>query len=291
MSDLPPNQSNYPRPDYAWGSFQDIPTRPPGAYFDLASYAFNLFKKEWSFYVFGFILIWLISYPLMIAGQFLAGFITTGSILGLIQPDKNAMEFTLLAALINILPSAIMQTLVGGYYSAILKQIRGQAPEFGDIFSVFKKFSKFLAIAIILHTALLPVNIASGLSANTMRHSGTAGLTTMLVLLLVGCILLFAICVPLALMPFIAAMEDYGPVETIVEAFRRCKSVYFGLLGSIFIAGAVGAIGVFACCIGLCVSVPVCYIMVAIQYFYLSPFNISASFAPGTEIGNVPPTY
>lgn len=269
MSQVPPQYSNYPRPNTAIPD----PIRPPGVYWETIGWAFDLIRKQTATWI-GAVLVMLainygISLPMSLISQ------------STIDQSKMATDP---AALFRHLPvafigcqlvgtfisMAVQYVLLAGLQSMAVKQIRGEPISVGDVFGAFSRIGQvagasILSLLIIWSSMFITLGLAGfgAFYAQSPVLMLVGGLAAICVLLLLG---------PLALVPLIAAQEEATAFEAISLAFQKCPGamrVQFSLLwlGASFVSG----LGVILCCIGLLYTYAVLPIVIAFHYTFFFP--------------------
>jgi len=176
--------------------------------------------------------------------------------------------------------------LTAGVYYFLLKNIRHQTADIGDIFSGFRICFGQLILGHVVITILTALAALPGLALTAypiyqlVHHHGPVGL-----LLLWACFGFILLLIPamylsvswiFALPLIIDRQMEFWPA---MDASRRMVGkhwwVVFGLL---VLCGAINVVGVLACCVGLFVSMPIGF--GALMYAYESIFSAPGLQAP-----------
>jgi GYF domain 2 len=205
----------------------------------------------------------------------------------LIEIAVSAMgQIPLLGILISLANIIVTGPLVGGLFFFLLKNIRRQPTEIGEVFSGFRlAFGQlllgYLVMAILMLLSALPgLGIMAAPVIVMFRH-GEPELGPMLLALL-GLIIALIPMIYLSvswlftLVLIIDRQMDFWPA---MSASRRMVAKHWWLVfGLLVVCGLIKLAGFAACCVGLFFTLPIAY--GAMMYAYESIFTAPASRPP-----------
>lgn len=184
--------------------------------------------------------------------------------------------------------------LLGGVYYFLVKNVRGQAAEIGDIFDGFRRaFGSLLAcyivMALIMAAACLPGGIVMAVSVIPMvKHEAVEAVPMIFAVL--G---FFMILVPLVylqtswLYSFALVMDKGLDFWTAMGVSRKMVGKHWWLFFAfILVCGLINLVGMCVCCIGLFLSLPLTFTAMMVVYDRMFP-AISAQAATETGVNHV----
>lgn len=237
--DIPPNpESNYPRQGFTGQT--GAPTRPPGAYLDYISDAFNIVKSNAGVYVVGTLLIIVASWVIQFGFSLIISLVM-GTSMSNGQPTGANIGATLLLMLIMIVPNAIVQMLIYGLSAAAVEQLDTGATSLNTVFGVLKN-----GVNLFLTLLLMTMAIYAGF----------------LLCIIPG----FFVAGALWMAPSFCIQENLGPIDALKKSWDVSKPRAFPLFGVMFVCGLVNIIGLIACGVGLLWTIPIIYVVQAMHY-------------------------
>jgi uncharacterized membrane protein len=179
--------------------------------------------------------------------------------------------------LIQVIEAAVFAPLLAGFYIVGLAQLRGQSWAFGDFFGGFRHWVQLFVVGLITNllywVCFLPsevANLIAGADMIRMYQDILAGRQppptdpTWSLLgncsMIIGGVIYGLIMVRFLLFaPLLIVDRGLGAMDAIKGSMAVVEGHYLGWVGSAFLIGLIGGVGVLACCIGLIVTVPFAY--------------------------------
>ena len=229
----PPPFVEYPRPGFS-------PARGPGVYFESIGEAWTIVRQNLGDWVAATVVLFVLSIALLLP---IIPLTQSMMPVGTASPD---FMMRLLVAfgvqlLLSLVPMIVQQILMVGMISMGVRKLRGEYINVGMVFEPFRRFGT-LSLTTLLYTLVL---YASGLACG-------------LPALFFGPVLV--------LMPTVAYLKGVSPVEALSLTFDHCRSHWLSLLGLLIVAGLVAALGGCACLVGVLVTYPIFFVVLAIHY-------------------------
>lgn len=205
----------------------------------------------------------------------------------LIQMGMGVLgNIPLVGLLVTVASLIITGPLTGGVYYLLLKVIRRQATEVGEVFAGFRfafgqLLAGYLVPALITGLSTVPGIALMAFSIFTMAQANAADALN-LVLAGLGFILLIVPATYLGVswiftLPLV--MDKGLDFWTAMGVSRKMVGKHFWLvLGLIVVCALINMAGVFACCVGLFFSIPL--VFSAFMYAYESIFSASSPQTP-----------
>jgi len=191
-------------------------------------------------------------------------------------------QIPILGILISLASLIITGPLTGGVYYFLLKNIRGQRAELGDVFAGFRfAFGQlllgYLIVAALTGVAALPgaAIMAIPIIMMVQHHAVTAGL---LLVALLGFVVVLVPAIYLSTswmftLPLIIDKRmEFWPAMG--ASWRMVGKHWWLLFGLIVVCGLINVAGMMACCVGIFISLPVG--LGAVMYAYESIFSAPA---------------
>jgi uncharacterized membrane protein len=217
-----------------------------------------------------------------------AGLIIGGvGILFLIQLGLGGLSaIPLVGSLFSLLTVIITGPLMGGVYYFLLRNIRGQPAQVGDVFAGFRlAFGQlllcYLVMTILLFLVALPglLILAYPVYQMVEHEAASAGLVAATLLGLVIAVLplvYLSISWVFALALVIDKQMDFWPA---LSASRRMVSRHWWMVfGLVVVCGLIKMIGFMVCCVGLFFTLPISF--GAMMYAYESIFSAPPARTP-----------
>ena len=202
----------------------------------------------------------------------------------LIQMGMSVLgNIPLIGILVTIASLVVAGPLTGGVYNLLLKTIRKQSAEVGDVFAGFRfafgnLLAGYLVPAIFTGLSIIP---GAGLMAYSiiMMANQNAPDALNLALASIGFVLVLipATYFGVSWMFTLPLVMDKGlDFWTAMGASRKMVGKHFWLvLGLMIVCGLINMVGLLACCVGLFFSIPL--VFAAFMYAYESIFSAPAS--------------
>jgi hypothetical protein len=173
--------------------------------------------------------------------------------------------------------------LMGGVYYFLLKNIRGQTAEIGDVFAGFRlAFGQlllgYIVVALLTGASALPgiAIMAFPIIMMVQHHAVDLGpilLAALGFLVMIVPVTYFSISWMFSLPLIIDKQMEFWPA---MSASRKIVGKHWWLVfGLMVVCGLVNVAGILVCCVGLFISVPV--VFGAMMYAYESIFSAPAS--------------
>lgn len=162
---------------------------------------------------------------------------------------------------VGFIASLILQgPLLGGLNRFFLKLIRGEQATIGDAFSGFsvgfgRLCGTFLLMVLFIYLTIVPAFI---ILFATMQGGGNPS-ALFWVLLVPGVIAMSYLGVSFMFALPLSADLDLGPWDSLRVSLRVVSKHWFSIFALVFVAGLISALGIFALCIGLIVTLPIFY--------------------------------
>lgn len=172
----------------------------------------------------------------------------------------------------------IAPPFVGGIIIMGLKAVREQTPEFGELFSGFRDYWRWMGVYWLFVVIILAAFIPAGVGAliayllGTFKHSPAAPseIAGVVIMVLTG-LISFAAYFVLAIRYMFAWYEAADGVD-IVESFKRSAEITEGrrweLLGIAIVLGLFSIAGVIACGVGVILTSLIAYL--AYMHIYVN---------------------
>ncbi|HOX57703.1 MAG TPA: GYF domain-containing protein [Candidatus Paceibacterota bacterium] len=194
-------------------------------------------------------------------------------------------QIPIVGILVSVGSLIITGPLTGGVYYFLLKVIRGQGAEIGDVFAGFRLAFANLLLGYIVVTLLTCLAMLPGIAIMAfpiaMMAQNNAAEVGPVLLALVGFIVVLIPAVYLAAswmfsLPLIIDKQmDFWPA---MGASRRMVGKHWWLVvGLAVVCGLINCAGFLACCVGIFVTLPLTFS--AMMYAYESIFSAPASQA------------
>jgi len=251
----PPQFANYPRPSQGapiWNG------RPPGVYFDAIGDAWRIFQQD--------------------AGTWVGASLVVGIIYVILQIPSQVIQFSHLSPATasdgpfgpaaslppELLLAVIALGLLAGllHYCMLVSMMRmgsqaalGLPVSLGDIFYGFRRFASYAG-------AYVTMGFAVGLGSMLCLVPG----------IYLGGALAFA--------PLVAISTDLSAIDSIKTTFQAAKPHAWAIFALLFVLGLILIAGVFACGIGVLLTLPIYCIALGIHYNYFFPPVLSGEPAP-----------
>lgn len=252
----PPVYSNYPRGPQGGG----VPGYPPGIYFEFIGKAWEMIKTNFGQWAVASIVFIVLSYAIAIPGIILQ--LATGNSGPEVATRGISASFIIVMAISYIIQYAFAGVLAAGFIRFVLHQLDGNAADFGQIFVPFRNLIPNMITSLITYLMIFVGVICCVIPG--IYLCGNLGFTNVLV-----------------------TEGNLQPGESIRLSFDRMKPHAWNMFGLGLVAGLASILGVFACCIGVLVTLPIFYIVLAMQFRVLFP-----EFGPGgnpVQMGAEPP--
>ncbi len=240
----PPNvgefHSPYPRANVHGTAFGQY---PPGIYFEFIGKSWEYIKANLGLWIAAGIIFYMVagivSYPI----SFLAQFAGAGSLFGEIT---NWPAYISIQALGYIIQIALIGPLSAGMVSFALDQIDGKPADISALFRPFKNFGQNILGSLAYYFAVI------------------IGFFCCIVpgIYLVG---------RLAFVNIIITEENLTAQDAIKKSWDTMGPFAWAMFGIYFVASIVSSLGLFACCVGVVVTIPFLYLTLAQQYRVLFP--------------------
>jgi len=212
----------------------------------------NLFTKEWKTWaLMG--LIFLGPIIVLVAGAYIGGIMLA------VSNPRHLNPIALVTGGLLLVVFIIGYTcyIVGGMYRAAFKQLQGEKISASDLWSggeftvsIFLAQFGIMILAIIgFMLCILPVFIVQGLVFLTFP---------------------------------IIVKEKLGPIEAIKKSIDLCKQDWLMFTLFAFVVGFIAQIGVYACYIGIAVTIPLQFIITAVAYRDCFEPSIKTESAPSS---------
>ena len=192
-------------------------------------------------------------------------------------------QIPLLGILVSVASLIVSGPLTGGVYYFLLKNIRRQPAEIGDVFAGFRLalgqlLLGYLVVVLLTALAALPgiVIMAIPIMMMVHHHAVTAGqiLVAMLgfIVLLVPAIYLSTSWI-FALPLIIDKQMEFWPAMR--ASWKTVGKHWWLVFGLVVVCGLINIAGILVCCVGIFVSLPIA--LGAMMYAYESIFSAPAS--------------
>lgn len=163
--------------------------------------------------------------------------------------------------------------LAGGFVLFFLKVIRSQAPSFGDLFSQFNDFVRWLGVGWLLLLYSLVAAIISAVPLGVLALIGLAvGKESSLFPILIGIgsaatiVILYCIIIRWAYVFYAAADEGLTARAAIARSEELTAGIRLQVFWVMFVAGLLGAVGVAALGVGILLTMPLAYCIMTVLY-------------------------
>lgn len=167
---------------------------------------------------------------------------------------KNNAGVLILAGLIVVALSTISLGIVAGplMIGICMVTLRlvdgGEAPAAGDVFQGFNQFLDGFLFFLILAGISIVLNVLLG------------------VIPFAGILATYALMAFVIFAPFKMADEGLGFQDACKQSIETVKSNYWPFLGFSIVAGLIGSVGAFLCGIGMILTLPIQYCILAVAY-------------------------
>ena len=213
----------------------------------------------------------------------------------------------LLISCVPIVNFFLMGPVLGGFYLLVLRDMRDEPAEFGDLFKGFEKFVPLMVVGlvqaipgIVFQFLQWGIDIGRLVSRGSggpdfFQDSGSPfplaeGITTLIIIAFIV-IFIFSILWAITFHFAIAIMADND--VTIGEALKLSAQAGWSNIGGLIVLfileGLVGLLGVLALCVGIFVAIPVVYAANAFAYRQVFPYldksNFNVNPPPPSEYG------
>lgn len=252
----PPVYSNYPRGPQGGG----VPGYPLGVYFEFIGKAWEMIKTNFGQWAVASILFMVLSYATAIPGTILQ--LATGNSGPEVATRGVSASFIIIMLVSYIIQFAFTGVLAAGFIRFVLHQLDGNAADFGQMFVPFRNLIPNMITSLITYF-MLAIGFACCIVPG-IYLTGNLLFTNVLV-----------------------TEGNLQPGDSIRLSFDRMKPHAWNMFGLYFVAALASGLGVFACCVGLLVTLPILYVVLAMQFRVLFP-----EFGPGgnpVQIGAEPP--
>lgn len=204
----------------------------------------------------------------------------------LIQIGIGALGQIPIAGILVSLGSLIIYgPLMGGLYYFILKNIRGQPAEIGDIFVGFRLAFGQLLLGYIVVALLTGVSALPGMAIMAFpvimmirHHTAEAGpvlMATLGFIIMIIPVIYLSVSWMFSLPLIIDKGMEFWPA---MRASRKMVGKHWWLVfGLVVVCGLVNLVGFLACCVGIFISIPI--VFGAMMYAYESIFSAPATRA------------
>ncbi len=183
-------------------------------------------------------------------------------------------QIPFIGILFSLLSLVVTGPLVGGVYLFLLRVLRGQPAEVGDVFNGFRdNFGQlilaYLIPALITGAAAIPGTVMAAapiviMANNKAASAGLVALAAIGFFVLLIPVLYLSLCWMFSL-PLVADRRlDFWAAMKISR--RQVGRHWWTLLGFTIVIGLVNLAGVLACCIGLFVTMPLVFAAMLIAY-------------------------
>ena len=171
----------------------------------------------------------------------------------------------------------IAPALVGGVIIVALKAIRGQSPEFGEMFGGFKDYWRWMGVYYLFMVIMLAAMVPAGIGVliawglGLFKHTNVSSadipaIATIVVFGLASLILYIALAIR-----YMFAFYEVADGAEIVESFRRSAEITEGrrwqLFGIAIVLGLFSIVGVIGCGIGVILTGLLAYL--AFMHIYV----------------------
>lgn len=191
---------------------------------------------------------------------------------------KHWQQFSLFALVAGLIYVFSVITLVGpylvmfplqmGYGNVIDKIEKGESFEFNDFFIGFQKWTKFIPFFLILIgiglAVMIPYVLILGGFGIFMDHSDVAapifGLS-FFAIFPIYMIVILIVMVVMYLPPYLIFHGNLGAVDSVKTSIAIAKKNFWYLLLFVLLFSILSQVGIYACGIGILVSMPIAYIM------------------------------
>jgi len=188
-------------------------------------------------------------------------------------------QIPLIGLVISLVSIVLGGPFMGGLYFFLLRAIRGEPAEIGDIFAGFKiNFGHlilvYLVMALMLVAMIIPGGALAGFSIYSMTRAHEVG-GAYLAMAIVGSLV--------ALLPFIYfSVAWYFAIPLVIDkgmdfwgalnhSRRMVSKHWWSVFGLLVVHTFINILGVLACCIGIFLSAPLAFATLA--YGYEKIFN------------------
>lgn len=259
---MDPRYSNYPR-----ANVQSFGSRPPGAYFESISEAFNIIRADFGTWIVVSLLTIIVSYAVSLPLAFLGAAVLGGQRGAF---GAGSAGFTVLGLgyqiFTNALTYAVTMLFLVGQGMMGLRASRGERPEIGDLFAPFRMFVPVFLTGLVVSFAVM----------------------VGLVFLIIPGIILAGL---LVLAPFAAFDQNLQPGDALRWSVEKSKPYLWNIAWIGFCASFVSGLGVIACCVGYLVTAPIFGIFLGLTYgTFQNPAAAPAPFMPYPPSGPVVPS-
>ncbi|MBN8690928.1 MAG: hypothetical protein J0L72_09095 [Armatimonadetes bacterium] len=206
------------------------------------------------------ILFMVLSYATAIPGTILQ--LATGNSGPEVATRGVSASFIIIMLVSYIIQFAFTGVLAAGFIRFVLHQLDGNAADFGQMFVPFRNLIPNMITSLITYF-MLAIGFACCIVPG-IYLTGNLLFTNVLV-----------------------TEGNLQPGDSIRLSFDRMKPHAWNMFGLYFVAALASGLGVFACCVGLLVTLPILYVVLAMQFRVLFP-----EFGPGgnpVQIGAEPP--
>ncbi len=184
------------------------------------------------------------------------------------DPVLFILGYLVLATIAGFTMGLLAGPVMFGFFRVAQKRLKGEAAEFGDLFSGFKEFGRSFVTGLLVFAVCFAVAIVL--------------IVIMIILSFIPCIgqvlsMLLYIAAWLFLGPAlffvfpIAALSETQPVDCLKQSFAFFKANLWPMVLLSLVLGLVASLGSVACCIGIYVTTPIAMVAMVVAYneYYL----------------------
>lgn len=250
----PPGFASYPRQSMGTG-------RPPGAYFDYISRAWELIRADMGTWVACSLVYIVATYAMSIPLSFVANIVAYGSIFP--TPGTPPSPLALgLSLLVGVVPYFFFYPMQVGMALMGRRASYGERVTFGEMFAPYRRFGSVGVTSLITYFAIL---------------------LGLLILFIPGLIAMALF----SLAPLFAA-EGEGPGEALSHSVQASGRFFLSMVALVFAAGLLSVLGACLCGIGLLFTMPILPIVLGLTYDTIRPLNTAPVPIPSYGYGTPP---
>lgn len=186
-------------------------------------------------------------------------------------PPNNAILAMFVGAQfgLNIVQTLVQLYFQMGMYVMVLRVARGQEPNVGDCFQGGRFFLRGVVVQLLVTLAVVAILLVCAIPVGMVyliSKDETATLLATLVCALIAVVPLVILSLRIAPAHLYIVDQDVGPIEALKGAWSLSAPNVGTLFVTVILMSFVGGMGIFACCIGLFVTMGLFFITQAVTY-------------------------
>jgi uncharacterized membrane protein len=225
---------------------------PPGVYFEYIGKSWDYIKPNLGLWIVAVIIMYMITGVITYPFSFLANLIGYGDFVGLGEM-RNPVGYFSMMGLSYIVSAMFYGIMVAGLVGFALDIVDGKPADIARIFKPFKNLGN---------------NLIGSLASNLAIYIG------LILCIIPGVYLLGRLCFTNILI----TEENLPAGEAIRIGWEKMAPFVWPMAGLYIVASIVSGLGFILCCIGVLITIPFLYTVLALQYRTLFPAEKKAIF-------------